>query len=80
LVSALVSPLVKGIWYPTIRIYIEEARMETLNYLWTRFGTPRNRKVAYVVLSLVALAVASGAPGAGSGLGGGGLTSFFIGW
>jgi hypothetical protein len=50
--------------------------MNTLNYLWTRFGTPRNRKVAYIVLSLVAMAVASGAPGAGSGLGGGGITSF----
>jgi len=51
-----------------------------LSYLWTRFGTPRNRKVAYLVLSLVALAVASGAPGAGSGLGGGGLTSIVPGW
>lgn len=47
--------------------------MEKFNYLWTKFGTPRNRKVAYIVLSLVALAAASGAPGAGSGLGG----SFF---
>lgn len=44
--------------------------MEKLNYLWTKFGTPRNRKVAYIVLSLVALAAASGAPGAGSGVGG----------
>jgi hypothetical protein len=42
--------------------------MEKLTYLWTRYGTPRNRKVAYIVLSLVALAAASGAPGAGSGL------------
>ena len=49
--------------------------METLNYLWTRFGTARNRKIAYIVLSLIALAAAGGAPGAGSGLGGGGLTS-----
>ncbi len=55
--------------------------MKTLNYLWARFGTPRNRKVAYIVLSLVALAVASGAPGAGSGApGGGGLTGFVTGW
>ncbi len=45
--------------------------MKTLNYLWTRFGTPRNRKVAYIVLTLIALAASSGAPGAGSGLGGG---------
>ena len=42
--------------------------MKKLNSLWTQFGTPRNRKVAYIVLSLVALAAASGAPGAGSGL------------
>ena len=55
--------------------------MKTLNYLWTRFGTPRNRKVAYIVLTLVALAASSGAPGAGSGLGGGdGINSFLIGW
>ena len=54
--------------------------MEKLSYLWTRFGTPRNRKVAYIVLSLVALAVSSGAPGAGSGVGGGGLTSILPGW
>jgi len=42
--------------------------MEKLNSLWTKFGTPRNRKIAYIVLSLVALAAASGAPGAGSGV------------
>jgi hypothetical protein len=44
--------------------------MEKLNYLWTKFGTARNRKIAYIVLSLAALAAASGAPGAGSGMGG----------
>lgn len=71
--SGLVSPLVKGICYPTIGINDEEERMEKLNYLWTRYGTPRNRKVAYIVVSLVALAAASGAPGVGSGVGGGGL-------
>jgi hypothetical protein len=42
--------------------------MEKLSSLWMKYGTPRNRKVAYIVLSLVALAAASGAPGAGSGL------------
>ena len=46
--------------------------METLNRFWTQFGTPRNRKVAYIILSLVALAAASGAPGAGSGVPGSG--------
>lgn len=42
--------------------------MEKLNSLWTKFGTPRNRKIAYIVMSLVALAAAGGAPGAGSGV------------
>ena len=41
--------------------------MKKLSYLWARYSTPRNRKVAYIVLSLIALAVASGAPGGGSG-------------
>jgi hypothetical protein len=41
--------------------------MDKLSYLWTRYGTPRNRKIAYIVLSLVALAAAGGAPAAGSG-------------
>jgi hypothetical protein len=45
--------------------------MKDLNQLWLRYATPRNRKVAYLVLSLIALAVAAGAPGAGSGSGGG---------
>lgn len=55
--------------------------MEKLKTLWTRFGTPRNRKAAYIILSLVAMAVASGAPGAGSGApGGGGITSIVPGW
>ena len=43
--------------------------MEKLNYLWAKYGTPRNRKVAYIVLSLVALAAAGGAPIPGSGAG-----------
>ena len=42
--------------------------MNKLTNLWTKHGTPRNRKIAYIILSLVALAAASGAPGAGSGL------------
>ena len=45
--------------------------MRNLNELWIRYATSRNRKVAYLVLSLIALAVASGAPGAGGGAGGG---------
>lgn len=44
--------------------------MKKLNELWIRYGTPRNRKVLYIVLALSTLAVAGGAPGAGSGTGG----------
>jgi len=45
--------------------------MDKLASMWVRYGTPRNRKVVYVVLSLIALAVAAGAPGTGSGAGSG---------
>lgn len=50
--------------------------MKKLSHLWVRYGTPRNRKVVYLVLGLVALAVASGAPSAGAGGGGGWPTAF----
>jgi hypothetical protein len=46
--------------------------MEKLASIWVRYSTARNRKVVYIVLSLVALAVAAGAPGTGSGAGSGG--------
>jgi hypothetical protein len=46
--------------------------MKKLSQLWLRYGTPRNRKVAYLVLALAALAVAGGAPSAGGGAPGGG--------
>lgn len=42
--------------------------MKELKNLWLRYGTTRNMKVAYIVMTLVALAVAGGAPSAGSGL------------
>jgi hypothetical protein len=42
--------------------------MNNLKYLWVRYGTPRNRKIVYILLSLAALAVAGGAPSAGSGM------------
>jgi hypothetical protein len=45
--------------------------MNKLSEFWVRYGTPRNRKVAYMVLALVALAVAGGAPSAGGGAPGG---------
>lgn len=49
--------------------------MKKLSQLWVRYGTPRNRKVAYILVSLIALAVAGGAPGAGGGMPGGGFHS-----
>jgi len=33
--------------------------------------TPRNRKAMLIILTLVGMAIAGGAPGAGSGIGGG---------
>jgi hypothetical protein len=44
--------------------------MKRLRYLWVRYGTPRNLKVLYILLTLAGLAVAGGAPGTGSGNGG----------
>ncbi|HSJ56997.1 MAG TPA: hypothetical protein VLC95_07435 [Anaerolineae bacterium] len=53
--------------------------MIKLASMWVRYGTARNRKVLYIVLSLVALAVAAAAPSGGSGAGsGGGLGESFI--
>jgi hypothetical protein len=41
--------------------------MNELKLLWSRYGTPRNLKGFLLVASLVALAVAGGAPGACGG-------------
>jgi len=41
--------------------------MQRLDQLWLRYGTSNNLKVLYLVLTLVALAVAGGAPSGGSG-------------
>jgi hypothetical protein len=43
--------------------------MKTLNYLWIRYATPTNRKIAYVLFILGALAAAGGAPGGTGGVG-----------
>ena len=40
--------------------------MKKLNLFWLRYGTPNNLKLAYILLTLVALAVAGGAPCGGS--------------
>lgn len=41
--------------------------MAKLNSLWARYSTPCNLRVLYILLTLIALAVAGGAPGNGSG-------------
>lgn len=46
--------------------------MEKVKLLWGQYVTPRNVKVAYILLTLVALAVAGGAPGSGGGVPSGG--------
>jgi len=41
--------------------------MQKLDQLWLRYGTFNNLKVLYILLTVVALAVAGGAPCTGSG-------------
>jgi hypothetical protein len=41
--------------------------MQKLNQLWLQYGTINNLRVLYLVLTLVALAVAGGAPSGPSG-------------
>lgn len=54
--------------------------MNKFNNLLTQYATPRNRKVLYILLTLLSLAIAGGAPGASSGIGGGlGINSLFLG-
>jgi hypothetical protein len=65
----LVNPLVRGLRYTVyVRKEREEHNMEKLNLLWTQYATARNKKVGFILLTLVAMAVAAGAPGAGSGI------------
>jgi hypothetical protein len=45
-----------------------EPKMQKLNQFWMQYGTPRNLRVLYVLLTLIALAVAGGAPSIGSGV------------
>jgi len=45
--------------------------MNKYRQLWLQYGTPDNLKVLYILLALVALAVAGGAPSGGGGVGNG---------
>ncbi len=44
--------------------------MNKISFQLASLATPKNVKLFYLLLSLVALAVAAGAPGAESGIGG----------
>jgi len=65
-----VSLLVSDLKYSGVDIKEEREvqKMNKLNLLWAQHVTP-NRKAFLVVLALVALAVAGGAPGASGGIG-----------
>ena len=54
--------------------------MNKLGHLLSTYATRRNRKVFYILLTLAALAIAGGAPGAGSGIGGGVDLNSLLGW
>ena len=41
--------------------------MDKLKVVWYQYGTARNLKVVYILLTLAALVVAGGAPSTGSG-------------
>jgi hypothetical protein len=41
--------------------------MRKVSQLWVQYATPSNLKVLYVVFTLIALAIAGGAPSIGSG-------------
>ncbi len=45
--------------------------MTNLRRFMIQYGTPQNLRVVYVLFTLVALAIAGGAPATGSGAGGG---------
>jgi hypothetical protein len=46
-------------------------KMDEIKVLWYRYGTSRNLKIVYILLTLAALVVAGGAPGTGGGNGAG---------
>jgi hypothetical protein len=72
--KVLVSVLVSAICYTeTTTCKKREGIMQKLNSFWVRYGTPRNLRLVYVLLTLVALAIAGGAPSGSGGGGAGGL-------
>jgi hypothetical protein len=41
--------------------------MQKLTQLWLQYGTQRNLRLLYILLTLIALAIAGGAPSNGGG-------------
>jgi len=41
--------------------------MQKLTQLWLQYGTQRNLRLLYILLTLIALAIAGGAPSNGAG-------------
>jgi hypothetical protein len=48
-----------------------EIKMEKLKSYYLKYGTSQNMKLVYLLITLAALALAAGAPSAGSGIGSG---------
>ena len=67
--SVWVSVWVSAMCYTGTRNEKRGIKMQKLNQFWMQYGTPRNLRVLYVLLTLIALAVAGGAPSNGSGTG-----------
>ena len=55
--------------------------MQKNTHWLVKIGTPRNRKALFIILTMIGMAIAGGAPGASSGIGGGLSTNFpFLGF
>jgi hypothetical protein len=61
--------LVSGIWYTGNPFRGRRKIVEKLKHLWVQYGTARNLRVVYILITLAALAAAGGAPSAGGGAG-----------
>ena len=52
--------------------------MIKIKSLLAKYGTPHNRKGLLITLTVIGLAIAGGAPGAGSGIGSVGIGMFSL--
>jgi hypothetical protein len=67
---------------PDIKFELKEKVAMQKNTHWlVKIGTPKNRKALFIILTMIGMAIAGGAPGASSGIGGGLSTNFpFLGF